>query len=159
MNLCIMDNMNSEISFSFKTPFPLTGEIFDAFITLEQYTLNAYESETKKPVSDGLILYNIVAGKLREKGVAFSSPGNSTKRNFILWFNAHFIKDEPCPHEIEIKKKYFDLTRDIVTQIHSESELIISIKKKISEGYNLKIEGENRLTENGKYFMDTLFKK
>lgn len=151
--------MKSEISFSFKTPFPLTGEIFDAFIKWEQYKLNAIESEIKKPVTDGLILFTIVIGKLIEKGVTFSSPGNSAKRNFILWFNAHFINDEPYSHEIEIKKKYFDLMLDIVTQIHTEFELIISIKKKLSEGHHLKIEGENRLTVNGKCFMDTLFKK
>jgi hypothetical protein len=46
-----------------KSPYLLTSEIFDAFIKLEQYELNAIETETKKPVTDGLILFYIVKEK------------------------------------------------------------------------------------------------
>ena len=88
-----------------KSPYLLTSEIFDAFIKLEQYELNAIETETKKPVTDGMILFYIVKEELRKKAVVYSSPGNSAKRHFILWFNAHFMKEAPYPYDIEIKKK------------------------------------------------------
>lgn len=112
-----MNNSNSEKNFNNGSTFPLTGESFDAFIKLEQYELNAVEKETNKPITDGLVLFYIVKEKLRESGVQYSSPGNSAKRNFILWFNAHFMKEAPYPYDIEIKKKQFDLICEMVTQL------------------------------------------
>ena len=60
-----MNNSNSENNFNHGSPFPLTGESFDAFIKLEQYELNAVEKETNKPITDGLVLFYIVKEKLR----------------------------------------------------------------------------------------------
>ncbi len=100
-----------------KSLYLLTSEIFDAFIKLEQYELNAIETETKKPVTDGLILFSIVKEKLREKGVVYSSPGNSSKRNFILWFNAQIDKSQTYSYQIEIKEKHFDLIFKMVNNL------------------------------------------
>ena len=103
-----------------KSPYLLTSEIFDAFIKLEQYELNAIETETKKPVTDGLILFSIVKEKLREKGVVYSSPGNSSKRNFILWFNAQFDNSQTYTYQIEIKEKYFELICKMVNDLQQK---------------------------------------
>ena len=77
-----MSNSNSEKNFNNGSSLQLTGASFDAFIQLEQYELNAVEKETNKPVTDGVILFYIVKEKLREKGVVYSSPGNSVKKTF-----------------------------------------------------------------------------
>jgi hypothetical protein len=100
-----------------KSPYLLTSEIFDAFIKLEQYELNAIETETKKPVTDGLILFYIIKEELRKKGVVYSSPGNSAKRHFILWFNAQIDKNQTYPYQIEIKEKYFELICKMVDDL------------------------------------------
>ena len=112
-----MSHSNSEIIFNENSPIILTGESFDAFIKLEQYELNAVEIETKKPLTDGLVLFFMVQQKLKEKGVVFSSPGNSAKRNFILWFNAQIDKSQTYSYEIEIKEKYFDLICKMVNNL------------------------------------------
>ncbi len=112
-----MNNSNSEKNFNNGYPFPLTGESFDAFIKLEQYELNAVEKETNKPITDGLVLFYIVKEKLRESGVQYSSPGNSAKRNFILWFNAQIDKDESYSYQIELKEKHFNLICEMVKQL------------------------------------------
>jgi hypothetical protein len=103
-----------------KSPYLLTSEIFDAFIKLEQYELNAIETETKKPVTDGLILFYIVKEELRKKGVVYSSPGNSAKRHFILWFNAQFDNSQTYTYQIEIKEKYFDLICKMVNDLQQK---------------------------------------
>ncbi len=115
-----MSHSNSEIIFNDNSPIRLTGESFDAFIMLEQYELNAVEKETNKPVTDGLILFYIVKEKLREKGVVYSSPGNSAKRNFILWFNAQTDKNQTYSYQIEIKEKHFDLICNIVNNLNNK---------------------------------------
>jgi hypothetical protein len=102
-----------------KSPYLLTSEIFDAFINLEQHELNASEKETNKPVTDGLILFYIVKEKLREKGVIYSSPGNSAKRNFILWFNAQIDKSHTYSYQIEIKEKYFNLICKMIEKVNA----------------------------------------
>jgi hypothetical protein len=112
-----MNNSNSEKNFNNGFPFPLTSEIFDAFIKLEKYELNAFETETKKPITDGLILFYIVKEKLRESGIQYSSPGNSAKRNFILWFNAQIDKSHSYSHQIVLKQKYFDLICEMVKKL------------------------------------------
>jgi hypothetical protein len=112
-----MSNSNSEKNFNNGSPFPLTGERFDAFIKLEQYELNAIEKETNKPITDGLILFYIVKEKLRESGIQYSSPGNSAKRNFILWFNAQIDKSHSYSHQIVLKQKYFDLICEMVKKL------------------------------------------
>jgi hypothetical protein len=112
-----MSNSNSENNFNNGSSFPLTGESFDAFIQLEQYELKASEKETNIPVTDGLILFYIVKEKLREKGVVYSSPGNSAKRHFILWFNAQIDKSQTYSYQIEIKEKHFDLICKMVQNL------------------------------------------
>jgi hypothetical protein len=114
-----MNNSNSENNFNYGSPFPLTGESFDAFIKLEKYELNAIEKETNKPLTDGLVLFFIVQQKLREKGVVFSSPGNSAKRHFILWFNAQVDKSQTYSYQIEIKEKHFVLICKLVEKINA----------------------------------------
>jgi hypothetical protein len=116
-----MNNSNSEVFLNKETPLLLTSEQFDAFIKLEQYELNAIETETKKPISDGLILFYIVKQKLLDNGVTFSSPGNSAKRNFILWYNAQIDKRQTYSHQIEIKEKYFALICKMIDEINAES--------------------------------------
>jgi len=112
-----MSHSNSEIIFKDNSPIKLTGESFEAFIKLEQYALNAVEKETNKAVTDGLILFYIVKEKLREKGVVYSSPGNSAKRHFILWFNAQIDKSQTYSYQIEIKEKHFELIFKMVQNI------------------------------------------
>lgn len=114
-----MNNSNSDMIFNDESKIKLTGESFDAFIKLEQYELNAVEKETNKPITDGLVLFYIVKEKLRESGVQYSSPGNSAKRNFILWFNAQMDKDESYSYQIELKQKYFDLICTMVEKINT----------------------------------------
>jgi hypothetical protein len=115
-----MSNSNSEKKINNGFPFPMTSETFDAFIQLEQYQLNAVEKETNKPVTDGLILFYIVKEKLREKGVVYSSPGNSAKRHFILWFNAQIDKSQTYSYQIEIKEKHFDLICKMVNNLNNK---------------------------------------
>jgi hypothetical protein len=112
-----MNNSNSEMIFNDESQNKLTSESYDAFIKLEQYELNAVEKETNKPVTDGLILYYIVKEKLRESGIQYSSPGNSAKRNFILWFNAQIDKSHSYSHQIVLKQKYFDLICEMVKKL------------------------------------------
>ena len=112
-----MSNSNSQMNFKNESPFPLTSVTFDAFIKLDQYNLNASEKETNKPVTDGLILFYIVKDKLRKEGVQYSSPGNSAKRHFILWFNAQIDKSQTYSYQIEIKEKYFDLICKMVNDL------------------------------------------
>ena len=114
-----MSNSNSEKNFNIDFPFTLTSESFDAFVKLEQYELNASEKETNQPVTDGLILFYIVKEELRKKGVIYSSPGNSAKRNFILWFNAQIDKNQTYPYQIEIKEKYFNLICKMIEKINT----------------------------------------
>ena len=116
-NLIQMSNSNSQMNFKNESPFLLTSVTFDAFIKLEQYNLNASEKETNKPVTDGLILFYIVKEKLRKEGVQYSSPGNSAKRHFILWFNAQIDKSQTYSYQIEIKEKYFDLICKMVNDL------------------------------------------
>ena len=115
-----MNNLNPEINFNNESRFTLTSETFDAFIKLEEYELNAIEKETNKPVTDGLILFYIVKEKLREKGVVYSSPGNSAKRHFILWFNAQIDNSQTYTYQIEIKEKYFDLICKMVNYLQQK---------------------------------------
>jgi hypothetical protein len=145
----------SENYFTLNQPFPLNAELFHAFISLEQYTLNGklIKSEGNEPMSDGMVLYNIVIAKMLENGVKFCSPGNSRKRNFICWFNSHFVIDEPYSHSIEIKEKYFDLAYDIVLNLCKESLHPNTNKIKISHFEQLEI---NNLTKKGKAFLTAL---
>ncbi len=115
----------SEKDFNLNQPFPLNAELFDEFLLTEQYTLNAklIKSDGDEPMSDGVALYNIVIAKMLEKGVQFSSPGNSRKRNFICWFNSHFITNEPYSHSIEINEKYFDLAYDIISNLAKQKRI------------------------------------
>lgn len=112
-----MNNSNSDIIFNNESQIKLTSEIFYAFLKLEQYELNAIETETKKPVTDGLILFYIVKEELRKKGMVYSSPGNSAKRHFILWFKAQIDKSQSYSYQIELKQKYVDLICEMVKQL------------------------------------------
>ncbi len=114
-----MNNSKSEKDSNAEHPFILNAELFDAFISMEQSTLHAkiQNGDGEEALSDSVALYNIVIGKMLEKGIHFTSPGNSPKRNFINWFNSHFIKDEPYKYQIEIKEKYFNLICEMIKKI------------------------------------------
>jgi hypothetical protein len=96
---------------------PLTRETFDQFLDTNQFTLNAFEKDSNKPVSDSVLLFNMVIQKLQQQGVQFSSPGNSPQRHFILWFNAQVDKNQTYSYQIEIKEKYFDLICEMVKNL------------------------------------------
>jgi hypothetical protein len=96
---------------------PLTRETFNQFLEVNQYSLSAIDKTTNEPVTDSVVLYNIVIHKLLEQGVQFSSPGSSPQRHFILWFNAQIDKNLTYSHQIEIKEKYFDLICDLIKKI------------------------------------------
>ena len=98
---------------------PVRPMQFPAFISIEQYTLNARikKADGEEAMSDSVALYNIVIAKMLEKGIQFISRGNSPKRNFILWFNSHFVKEEPYKYQIEIKEKHFNLICEIINKI------------------------------------------
>jgi hypothetical protein len=98
---------------------PLTRETFNRFLETNRFSLNAINKENNEPVSDSVVLYNIVIHKLLEQGVQFSSPGNSPKRHFILWFNAQVDESQLYSRQIEIKEKYFDLICEIVSNLNN----------------------------------------
>ena len=98
---------------------PLTRETFNQFLEINQFSLGAIDKTINEPVSDSVVLYNIVIHKLLEQGVQFSSPGNSPQRHFILWFNAQIDKSQTYSHQIEIKEKYFDLICEIIFNLKS----------------------------------------
>lgn len=151
-----MIHYNPEIDINSNQPFPLNAELFDIFLSKEQYTLNAKikKNDEYEPMPDGLALYHIVIGKMIENGVQFSSPGNSRKRNFICWFNSHFFIDQPYSHSIEIKENYFELVYDIVLNIVKEKQLT---KNKLNDFEKLKIEGIENLTLKGKEFIAAIY--
>lgn len=99
--------------------FPLDRGIFDAFLNLPQYSLGGRQKngEEETRVTDGELLFRLVSGKLWEAGVRFSSPGNSSVRHFILWFNAHFSNAIPYSRVIELKQSYFGLIYSMVVQL------------------------------------------
>ena len=98
---------------------PLTRKTFNRFLETNQFSLNAIDKTNNEPVSDSVVLYNIVIHKLLEQGVQFSSPGNSPQRHFILWFNAQIDKSQTYSRRIEIKEKYFDLICEIIFNLKS----------------------------------------
>lgn len=105
---------------NFEKPI-LTSKTFDLFIELPSYFLNAKKrtNESEEIVTDGTILFQIVINQLGKEGVIFSSPGNSMKRHFILWFNSHFSEENIYSRKIEINPKYFDLICEIVKKVSS----------------------------------------
>ena len=98
---------------------PLTRETFNQFLEVKQFSLNAIDKTNNEPISDSVVLYNIVIHKLFEQGVQFSSPGNSSQRHFILWFNAQVDESQTYSLQIEIKEKYFDLICEIVSNLNA----------------------------------------
>ena len=98
---------------------PLTRETFNQFLEVNQFSLGAIDKTINEPVSDSVVLYNIVIQKLLEQGVQFSSPGSSPQRHFILWFNAQIDKSQTYSHQIEIKEKYFDMICEIIFNLKS----------------------------------------
>ena len=97
----------------------LTRETFDQFLESNQFSLNAIDKETNEPVSDAIVLFNIVIQKLLEQGVQFSSPGNSPQRHFILWFNAQIDHTQTYSYQIELKQKYYDMICELVKKVIS----------------------------------------
>lgn len=99
--------------------YPLTSDLFDLLLELEVYTLNAkYKSNGNEEImTDGVAIFNIVIGKLIKQGVKFSSPGNSMKRHFILWFNSRFTQEDIYSHKIEVEDKYFILACEMLDKI------------------------------------------
>ena len=146
------------IVYNIENPFPITSNLFDALLTFPQFDLNARKNVEggTEPVTDGEILFHLVIVEMRQKAVAFSSPGNSTKRNFIFWFNHHFI-DGQYPHNIEIKPKYFDCLCQLVKQIIIQSEPIQNIRQ--TPGYLtlLQVNGKEQLTEKGIQLVNEIF--
>jgi hypothetical protein len=98
----------------------LDRELFNQFLDVKTFSLNAVDTSTNEPVADAIVLYNIVLKKILEQGVQFSSPGNSPQRHFILWYNAQVDKTEHYFHPIEIKEKHFNLIVEIINNINSE---------------------------------------
>jgi hypothetical protein len=96
---------------------PLTRETFNAFLKSNHFSLNATDKSTNQPVSDAVVLYNIVIQKLQDQGVQFSSPGNSPQRHFILWFNAQIDKSYTYSYQIDIKEKYYELICEMIREI------------------------------------------
>jgi hypothetical protein len=95
----------------------LNRELFNQFLDVKTFSLNALDTSTNEPVADAIVLYNIVIKKLLEQGVQFSSPGNSTQRHFILWYNAQIDKTQHYFHQIEIEEKHFNLIGEILKSI------------------------------------------
>ena len=96
---------------------PLTRETFNQFLEVKQFSLNAIDKTNNEPVSDSVVLYNIVIHKLLEQGVQFSSPGNSPQRHFILWFNAQVDNSQTYAYKIDLKEKYLNLILEIIEKI------------------------------------------
>ena len=102
-------------------PSPLTSELFDLFIDLPIYTLNAKRkiNGVEELITDGAMLFNIVIDKLLKQGIEFRSPGNSMKRHFILWYNSHFSEENTYSHKVEVSPKHFDLICEIVNKLRA----------------------------------------
>ncbi len=94
--------------------------IFDAFINLKQYSLNGEKkiNDVTQPATDGEILFHRVIKKMKEKGVQFSSPGNSSKRNFIVWYNAQISTEITYPFQLVLDKKDWELIQQIVSAVN-----------------------------------------
>ena len=151
-----MSSFKTGITNYIKSPFPLNANLFDTFILTEEYSLGAKQKngELENLITDGQAIFLMVISKLQKLGVQFSSPGNSQKRNFICWFNSHFVDNEPFSYSIEIKKQYFDLAYDMVLNLIKEK---LMIKSENNDFEKLKLEGVDNLTLKGKEFLTSVF--
>ncbi|MFM2359115.1 MAG: hypothetical protein RLY16_1108 [Bacteroidota bacterium] len=146
------------IPFNIEIPFPLNATLFDALLSFPQFDLHARKNVEggTEPVTDGEILFHMVIAEMQQKAVAFSSPGNSPKRNFIYWLNHHFITSH-YPHNIEIKPKYFDCLYQLVKKVIIQSEPVKNIRQ--TPGYLtlLQVNGKEQLTEKGIQLVNEIF--
>ena len=154
-----MNKEVAEILFTPETLFPMNVEIFQEFLTMQRHELNCKikSNGTEEIITDGEALYHLVISKIYEQGVKFTSPGNSKKRNFIAWFNSHFIKDSPYSYQIELKKQFFDRIYEMVLKLNIESFPIQEIIKKTGDSTPVHIINEARFTPLGKEILDSIF--
>jgi len=150
-----MNSNNSEISRFINSEFPLNAELFEAFISAKIFSLCAtFQSNNKERlITDGEAIFSIVISNLIKAGVQFSNPGNSKKRNFILWFNSHFVINKSFSPSIEINPKYFEVAYDIALGISKE---YLHSKMDTTESTQLNTEVYEILTLNGKRFLKDL---
>lgn len=150
-----MSGIKSELANDIQSPFPLNSILFDEFISIKQYILGAKtkEREEDKSITDGQAIFLIVISKLQKSGVKFSSPGNSQKRNFICWFNSHFVINEPYSYPVEIKEKYFDLAYHMILNLIKEK---LAIKSEINDFEKLDPNEIDNLSVKGKEFLTAL---
>jgi len=132
--------------------FPLTREIFDAFLNLPQYSLGGRQKngEEETSVTDGVLLFRLVSGKLWKAGVRFSSPGNSSVRHFILWFNAHFTNTISYSRVIELKQTHFELIYSMVVQLLVQTPPIAEARLQFHSSVMESEIEDDRLTPLGK---------
>ena len=154
--------MNKEVSEILFTPellFPMNVEIFQGFLAMQRHELNCKikSNGTEEFITDGEALYHLVTSKINEQGVKFTSPGNSKKRNFIAWFNSHFINDSPYSYQIELKKQLFDRIYEMVLKLNIESYPIQEKINKAGDSTPVHINNEARFTPLGKEFLDSIF--
>jgi len=156
-----MSTFKSAIENYIESPFPLNANLFNDFISIKQYSLCAKTKEggKDKPITDGDAIFLLVITKLQKSGVQFSRPGNSPKRNFITWFNSHFVTNQPYSHSIEIKENHFDLAYAMVLNLYKESSLVKNTKNKISYFEICEIDDIHSLTIKGKIFIRDVFQQ
>ena len=154
-----MNKEDAEILFTPEMLFPMNVEILQRLLAMQCHELNCKikSDGTEEFITDGEALYHLVTSKIYEQGVKFTSPGNSKKRNFIAWFNSHFINDSPCSYQIELKKKYFDRIYEMVLKLNIESYTIQEIINKAGDSTTVHINNEARFTPLGKEFLDSIF--
>jgi len=154
-----MSTFKSEIENFIESPFPLNANLFNDFISFKQYrfSIKTEEKGEEKLITNGEAIFLIVINKLQKIGVQFSSPGNSQKRNFMTWFNSHFVINQTYSHSIEIKEEYFDLAYNIVLSLYKESSLTKAMKSKITHFEEWEIEDIDSLTIKGKSFLRAVF--
>ena len=155
-----MNKQASEILFTPETLFPINAEIFEALLGMQRHELNCKikSNGAEEIITDGEALFHLVISKIYEQGVKFTSPGNSKKRNFIVWFNSHFINDSLYSYQIEIKKQFFDRIYEMVFKLVLDSVPVQQIKNKAGNLIPIKINNEERFTSLGKEFLLNLFK-
>jgi hypothetical protein len=151
----------SEILFTPETLFPINAEIFEALLGMQRHELNCKikSNGTEESITDGEALFHLVISKIYEQGVKFTSPGNSKKRNFIVWFNSHFINDSPYSYQIEIKKQFFDRIYEMVLKLNIESYPIQQIINKAGNSILVNINNEARFTPLGKELLNSIFQQ
>ena len=147
-----------EILFPKGALFPLSPDLFGRFLEMPSYQLQgSRESGAEKvPATDGEVLFHKVCMLLSEKGVRFSSPGNSPMRHFILWFNAHFINTWPYSVSLTLKEQQFQIISSIVVQLLKGSDAVQQAKMLQSASPSTPLPDDDRLTDMGRMLIGDL---